>query len=184
MKKTISRIASPVAAALMSAVLLLVPSCKSEPEPLTLFGEWQEKGFPAYDTLASSSQSRLVLECASQVHAPQGQNAVKEGDFSLFIKSVHLPSYSSPERYTYTEYVKGTYRLDETEKSLAFDGIYYTDSLFQTVATDSNTRFSFGSYQRNTFYQLNDLTLTLGLSDSIPTDINTFYPVELRSNCY
>lgn len=183
MKKTLVRIASFLGTALLAWGIAGLTSCKSDPEDLKLFGEWEEKGYPSYDTLASFSQHRLILDCAREVKTVS-ETPVKEGEFSLYIKSTHLPSYSSDKKYTYMEFVRGTYQMDEMHKTLSFDGTYYTDSLFQTVATDSNTNYGFGKYQRKTAYQVNDISLTLSLDDSTRSDINTFYPISLKSNCF
>lgn len=196
MKKISVKIAVALCALAGAVAAFSLSSCKRTPEDLKLYGAWEEKHYAVYDTnMASfSSQHRLVLECPGLVTDSLG-NPSKEGDFLLFIKSTHKKSLSSylsgqDSTYVYPEYVKGRYRIDETRCLLDFNGIYYTDSLFSTVADTGNTHFGFGDFQRNAYYRINDKFLILSLNDSLsspdthPVDLNHFYPVGEPYKCY
>lgn len=152
-------------------------SCKKSPEPLSLFGEWKEKDYDFYENI-SHSQRRLILSC------PQGNDTSKSGEFTLYIKSKGLSIYQDSALIAYQEYVKGLYYFNESNHAIRFEGDFYTDSLFETKATDSNTSYSVGEYYQEGRYLLDEETLTLNLEDSTRTDFNTYYPVEQKTNCY
>lgn len=166
---------------LVLAVLISLPlsSCKKKNEPLSLFGEWQEKQYDIYyDSVRSHTQHRLILDCPQDLAG----DTAKTGDFLMYIKSFHAPSYNDSSRYVFMEYVKGTYSVNEEAKMILFRGDYYTDSLFREIATDSTFPYSYGPYEMRSGYKLDDISLTLNLEDSTRSDFNTFYPVR-QYNC-
>lgn len=153
-------------------------SCKQDPKPLKIFGEWAEKEYNHYDS-TTHSQYRLFIDCVSEL-----QDTCKSGDFQLYITAFHAPSLQDDRTYSYMEFVKGYYFLNEAKKTIRFEGQYYTDSNFTTLATKDNWAYSVGEYHTLSDYRLNDLFLTLSLEDSTRRDINTFYPVNLKEECY
>lgn len=153
-------------------------SCKHDPKPLKIFGEWEEKEYSRYDS-TTHSQYRLIIDCVREI-----QDTCKTGDFQLYIKAFHAPSLQDDRSYSYMEFVRGDYFMNEAKKTIRFEGLYYTDSNFTTPATKENWAYSVGNYQTVSDYRLNDLTLTLSLEDSTRRDINTFYPVQLKEECY
>lgn len=183
MKKIFSKML--LASCALAGVAASFSSCKRTPDDLTLYGTWEEKHYAVYDTnMASfSQQHHIELECPGLVTDSLG-NPSKEGVFHLYIKSTHKKSLSSDSTFVYSEYVQGLYRVDESRALLDFDGKYYTDSLFTTEADSSNTLFSFGEFQRNATYKLNDKFMILSISDSLsnandsrPIDLKHFYSV-------
>lgn len=196
MKKTFTKITLALCALGGVAALFILPSCKRTPADLTLYGAWEEKEYAVYDTnMASFSQHRMVLDCPGLVTDSLG-NPSKAGDFEFYIKSTHKKSLSSTlsdmdSTFVYTEYVKGRYRIDEAHSLLDLDGVYYLDSTFTTEADFENTAFSFGAFQRNVTYKVNDKFLILMFSDSLanpdnicPVDLNHFYQIGAPYNCY
>ncbi len=195
MKKIFGKIV--LVACALAGVAALFSSCKRTPDDLNLYGAWEEKQYAVYDTnMASFSQHHIVLDCPALLTDSLG-NPYKGGDFELHIKSTHKRSLSShlsgmqDSTFVYTEYVRGVYRVDESHRLLDFDGKYYIDSLYTTEADFDNTTFSFGDFQRNATYKINDKFLILSISDSLsspdhirPVDLNHFYPVGTPLRCY
>ncbi|MCM1041618.1 MAG: hypothetical protein NC396_04215 [Bacteroides sp.] len=178
--------------ALSGAVLgVILSSCRHEGKPMDIYGVWQEKDFVKYhfqldsttwDTIKhlSHSQHRLDIQCAQNIDSG---DFTKGGEFYLTIASWHDSSYRDPERYLYSEYVKGTYLLDTKHRKIRLDGLYYTDEGFTTVATDSTYDHSVGSYKVYSDYYINDKFFTLSLDDSTRTDINTFFREYPHDDC-
>lgn len=159
---------------------------------MDIYGVWQEKDFVQYrfmldsttwDTLRhlSHSQHELTIECAQKIDSG---DFTKGGKFQLTIAAWHDSSYRDPERYMYTEYVKGNYLLDTKHQKIHMEGDFYTEN--GEIATDStpNYNHSVGKYRVHSDYYINDKFFTLSLDDSTRNDINTFYPQELFKNCY
>lgn len=187
-----------LASCALAGVAALFSSCKRTPDDLTLYGVWEEKNYAVYDTnMASFSQHHMVLDCPG-IYTDSFGNPFTGGEFTLYIKSTHKPSLSSylsgmkDSTFVYTEYVKGLYRVDDSRALLDFDGKYYTDSTFNIEADIDNTEYAFGigEFQRNATYKLNDKFLILMPNDSLsgsevrPVDLNHFYPVGDRYNCF
>lgn len=184
-----------LASCALAGVAALFSSCKRTPDDLTLYGVWEEKHYAVYDTnMASFSQHRLELDCPGHITDSLG-NTFVGGEFTLSIKSTHKPSLSSypsgiKDSDSISEYVKGLYRVDDSRALLDFDGKYYTDSTFSIEADFDNTEHSFGDFQRNATYKLNDEFLILQFNDSLSrsnglsVDLNHFKPVGARYNCF
>lgn len=183
-----------VAVALTGAVwCLCFTSCRHEGDPMDIYGVWQEKDFIKYhfqldsvtwDTARhlSHSQHQLTIGCASKIDSG---NFNKGGEFSLIIAAWHDSSYRDPERYTYNEYVKGSYMLDTKHRKIRLSGLFYADEDFTVIATDSTPgyKYSIGRYTVHSDYYINDKFFTLSLDDSTRNDINTFYPEQLYKDC-
>ena len=198
MKKIFGKII--LASCAFAGVAALFSSCKPTPPDLTLYGVWKEKGYDdddkgyqVYDTNTASFSSHIIeLACPGSDKDSLGN---PEGEFHLYIKSTHKPSLSSylsgkDSISSYREYVKGKYRVNDSRALLNFDGKYYVDSLCTIEADSSNTPYSFGKFQRNATYKLNDEFMILSFNDSLsnpnnirPVDLNHFYPVT-QKKCY
>ena len=157
---------------------LNLTACRTDPKPLKIFGEWQEKEYSRYDS-TTHSQYRLIIDCVREI-----QDTCKSGDFQLYINAFHAPSLQDDHSYAYMEFVQGEYFMNEDRKTIRFEGQYYTDSSFTTLATKENWPYSVGNYHSVSDYRLNDLYLTLSLDDSTRRDINTFYPIQIKEECY
>ena len=70
-----------------------------------------------------------------------------------------------------------------TGKAITMTGLYYTDNTYNTVADSTNTLYSYGTYQLETSFKLDDKRLTLGATTHENPTQHTFSQTEALE-CY
>lgn len=173
MKKTICFRMMP---ALAIGLLVLFTACNQE-KPLQLQGEWQEESYyTPNDTIAADTLIRtytlrhITFYCFDT--------------FCMELKTYHDSIVGDPALGTtyYTEYVKGLYRT--TGKSIKMEkGHYYTNSHYNVIADSNNTLYSYGDYQLDGTFKLDDKRLILTPTSTENTTHTTFTQIS-EFDCY
>lgn len=162
--------------ALAIGLLVLFTACKQE-KPLQLQGEWQEESYyTPNDTIAADT----LIRTYTLRHITFGCF----GEFELQLTTYHDSIEGDPALGTtyYTEYVKGRYST--TGKSIKIeDGHYYTDGSYKVPADSNNTLYSYGDYQLDGSFKLDDKRLILTPTSTENTTHTTFTQIS-EFDCY
>lgn len=163
--------------ALAIGLLVLFTACKQE-KPLQLQGEWQEESYyTPNDTIAADTLIRtytlrhIIFDC--------------NGYFFLKLNTYHDSIEGDPALGTtyYTEYVKGRYST--TGKSIKTEeGHYYTDGSYSVIADSNNTLYSYGEYQLDGTFKLDDKRLILTPTATENTTHTTFAQIGEPFDCF